>query len=164
MSELLTKDEIDFLDKNLLKVSIFNFLSMEKNQVETLNADIERQLEFYQDCSELNDSLLTHKYFKNVYPDEDFDENGNFYNKMIKSTVFEILTKDNGTLSLLDIYEDNAYLFPVITPISNEIMEKLKRFENPINVIFDYYYINFKEKFRFNSNEAFIAVQEIPVL
>jgi len=163
IEEKLTNEEIKYLNNKLLKISISGVLEVNGETI-VLNADIFKQFEFFKDCNELNDSELTFKYFKNAFPDQDFDSNGNFMTHMYRSSVFQLLFKDLGVLSISDIVNEGTFLYPNNSKTSTEILKKFKRFPNIVSTLFEYYHIEFEDKFKHNKNEAFLDVPNIKLL
>jgi len=161
----MTTKQIEYCKNNLISVSISSVLSIEDKKY-YLKGSMEEHLSFYDDAADLSDSELSFKYFKEthgiIFEEEDFDSNGNFVKEMVRTSVFQITTKDNGVAVVSDMVNADILLWIGESPMINYITDNIFKDEPEyVTGIFNYYFENNSEYIKYNDKESFIAIQEI---
>jgi len=157
----MNDEQLDFCNKNILSIKIGSLLSIGSEQY-YLEGNIDKHLDFFEDAGILPDSFLAFKYFgDNAFSNLNFDDEGNYFDILNRITVFEILFKDDGKLLVTDTVNHNVDLWLSESKMTEDLLNLFNPDENVVEIIFEYFVSLYKDDFKFNKKEAYLAVPEI---
>ena len=160
----MTEEQLAYCEKHLLAIKIKSTVTL-KEESHCLNGSIENHLKCYDDSVKLNDSALICSYFdKEIYPNADFDNNGNLLDGMVRVTIYELIFKDFGQMIMTDEVNGVLNLWYMDSDMTTEVTHLFEDEDNIVGTIFDYFLSLNKGNFKFNDKEAYLSIPEIGMI
>ena len=122
----MTDQYIEYITENGKSISIQSHLIME-DSVQKINGSMDKHFAFYEESDKLPESFLAFKYLgeENSFPEEKFNDEGDYLKVLTKTSVFQISFKDDGIIFITDTVNGIVDLWVQQSALANGFMSLL---------------------------------------